>query len=415
MGEWMMTTALLKRILIISNRYYPHYKGGYGLRCKSITDELLRRGYDVQVLTSVWRAANEEPDTQPTYRRLHIAEPGGGNTLARRWQHAYWAYVSRLDYRAACQTLAHFKPQLVYVWNMGLMSLSPVYAAQQTAVPLVFDLGDYWLLQRYYELYREAHPLKKWYRLAVHAIPNFNPLQFEHILTNSHVLKQRHVEAGFPADHIHVIPRGLQPEFMAHTPAPLPTDDVIKLLYAGRVVAAKGAHLAVETVAQLRQQGHPVSLDIVGNGDSAYLAQLQTQIQSLGVQDAVSLKSAVPQKTLLQLYREYHAVLLPSVWVEPFGGIALEAMAQGTCVIASNRGGPAEIITHNHNGILVEPEDPAAMARAALELVANPCQMRQLRAAALQTVQQDYTLEKIGDQVETYLNTVYRQHQLHER
>lgn len=413
----MITTGRspeLKRILVLSNRYYPYYKGGYGLRCKSITDELIKRGYDVHVLTSNWHAPKKQTNGN-IHRLLHVRKPVRRNPFHRRWQHLQWALTSRIDYRIARRLMQTLAPDIVYVWNMGQLSLSPVAAAQALGSLLVFDLGDYWLLRRYQELCLEPDQRKRSYRLFIHGIKSFDPSQFSHILTNSKALKQRYVEAGFPAEHISIIPRGLQAHFILDTPHPVADCPTIELLHAGRLTEAKGAHLAIQTVALLTRElaselGKPVHLDIVGEGDPSYVHHLQELVVSLELQQTVRFVGKVSQEELFDLYKRYDAVLIPSIWVEPFGGVAIEAMAQGTCVIASERGGPAEHITHGQDGLLVPPEDPRAMARAVIALVQDRNLRDRIRYAAIATVREHYAIEKVGDQVEAYLNTALAKH-----
>ena len=58
--------------------------------------------------------------------------------------------------------------------------------------------------------------------------------------------------------------------------------------------------------------------------------------------------------------------------LKPFGGVVMEAMAQGLCVIASDQGGPAEHNSHGETGLLVPVEDPSEMAQAVMSLIDSP-------------------------------------------
>jgi glycosyltransferase involved in cell wall biosynthesis len=406
----------LKRILVLSNRYYPYYKGGYSLECKAITDELINRGYDVHVLTSNWHAPKKQVDGN-IYRLLHIREPAGRHPLYRRWKDLQWALTNPTDYRTAHRLMQSLAPDIVYVWNMGHLSLSPLAAAQDLGLPLVFALADYWLLKRYRELYLEPNQLKRAYRLLIHGLKSFNPLQFPYLIVNNPVLKQYYVKAGFPAEHISVIPAGLQAHFILDTPHAVANRSTIELLYAGRLSKEKGVDLAIRTVALLNQElaselDRPVHLDIVGAGDPSYVGYLQELAASLDLQQAVRFIGKLSQEELIDRYKHYDAVLMPYIWVEPFGGVSIEAMAQGTCVIASDHGGPARNITHGHDGLLVPPEDPRAIARAVIDLVQDGDLRDRIRHAAVATVRKHYSLDKVGDQVEAYLNATLAKHHL---
>lgn len=408
----------LTRILILSNHYPPHYKGGYGLRCQSVTEELARRGYEIQVLTSDWHTGArptrrvETSGGVLTHRLLHIRQPISPHPLRRRGQHLRWAVAARRDYRTAYNLMRSLAPDLVYVWSMSHLALSPLAAAQDLNLPLVFDLGDYWLLQRYQELQAEPDARRRRYRLWIHGLSSFDLSCFPHILVNSRTLKHQYTQAGFPAAQLTVIPRGLPAAWIRETPPPLPPRPHLQLLYVGRLTEAKGAHLAIEAVALLNGEraadlGRPAHLDLVGTGEADYQERLRRQVADRGLARVVRFLGRLPQQDLMARYGGYDALLLPSVWVEPFGGAALEAMAQGTCVIASDRGGPAELIRHGQTGLLVPPEDPAALAQAVLSLAHDPARRDRIRRAAIAAVRAAYTLEQVGDRVEAYLQSAW--------
>ena len=75
-------------------------------------------------------------------------------------------------------------------------------------------------------------------------------------------------------------------------------------------------------------------------------------------------------------------MLVPSLWQEPFGLVVAEAMARGLPVIASNVGGPSEIITHGKNGLLVEAGDECALAVAISQLIQDPDKRQRFGEAA---------------------------------
>jgi len=152
-----------------------------------------------------------------------------------------------------------------------------------------------------------------------------------------------------------------------------------------------------------------IHLDIVGAGESDYVRRLQQRVAALGLERQVGLRGPLSHQDLMASYRQYHALLFPSIWIEPFGLVVLEAMAQGLCVIASDRGGPAEIITHGQDGLLVPAQDPHALAQAIVSLTQSPERTRQMRQAAIETARR-YAFDKIADQVETCLQAVIDQH-----
>ncbi len=151
------------------------------------------------------------------------------------------------------------------------------------------------------------------------------------------------------------------------------------ILFAGRIERLKGVDTLLRAACLLRHD-HPevmdnVCLAIVG-GDpwaenlDAEMARLQALRSELGVHDLVTFLGAKDQKTLPYYYAAAAFVVMPSYY-ESFGLVALEAMAMGTPVIASEVGGLVHLVKHGYNGLHVPAGDPAALARRMYELITN--------------------------------------------
>jgi glycogen(starch) synthase len=395
------------RVFVLSNYYPPYYQGGYELNCRKVVDELRRRQHWVLVVTSDWQA--EKGAVQDFVQRLlHIRSFKGIGGLRRRTYQFHQIVTGFQDYLTMKRLGQVFQPDVAYIWNMSGLSLTLLMALQRLNVPMVFDLGDYWLLRRWAEFSEESSRLKRWYRSAIQGGFRFEHLDLDHLLADSHVLKQQYVENGFPAETITVIPRGLSPQYIAEEPAPLDYGCEIRLLYVGRLTEAKGAHVAIETLANLVQgrQLETVQLDIVGNSEADYARRLRQMVVSLGLEANVFFRGHLPHRELMASYHQYHALLFPAIWIEPFGGAVMEAMAQGLCVIASDVGGHTEHIRHGESGLLVPRGDPRAMAQAVMALIESPDHTQKMRKAAIETVRSRYVFDKIADRIEAYLQAV---------
>jgi glycosyltransferase involved in cell wall biosynthesis len=145
----------------------------------------------------------------------------------------------------------------------------------------------------------------------------------------------------------------------------------------------KGQEEAIRALALLRRR-HPAQLLLVGEakfrGDqaryntSAYDDSLRRTVQELGLVDAVHFLGE--RRDIPEIMRALDLLLVPS-WEEPFGNVALEAMAMETPVVASDVGGLVEIVRSGEDGLLLAPKQPERWAAAIEELLAQP----QLRAA----------------------------------
>ena len=132
------------------------------------------------------------------------------------------------------------------------------------------------------------------------------------------------------------------------------------LLFVGRLVSVKGADLAIEALRRLRERGVETTLTICGDGPER--DALEQQVREAGLEDAVTFEGWTEPDELAAHYRRARLLLVPSRY-EPFGIVALEAIAGGCPVVAAETGGLPEAV--GDCGILVAPDDPGALADAA--------------------------------------------------
>ncbi len=142
------------------------------------------------------------------------------------------------------------------------------------------------------------------------------------------------------------------------------------IIFAGRIEPLKGVETLLRAMALIRNR-HPeliqqVCVAIIG-GDpwaetpDAEMARLQELRAELGIIDTVAFLGAKDQEILPNYYAAAEMVIMPSHY-ESFGMVALEAMAMGTPVIASEVGGLAFLVRDNENGFHVPSRDPEALA-----------------------------------------------------
>jgi D-inositol-3-phosphate glycosyltransferase len=158
------------------------------------------------------------------------------------------------------------------------------------------------------------------------------------------------------------------------------------ILFAGRIEPLKGIDTLLLAMSIL-QERHPQAVEhttvaIIG-GDpwadtlDAEMARLQTLRSELGIHNLVTFLGAKDQDVLPSYYAVADMVVMPSHY-ESFGMVALEAMAMGTPVIASEVGGLAHLIQHSINGFHVPSRDPEALAAAILQLLQDAKLRKQL-------------------------------------
>ncbi|MDQ3008515.1 MAG: glycosyltransferase [bacterium] len=164
----------------------------------------------------------------------------------------------------------------------------------------------------------------------------------------------------------------------------LPSEGKI-LLCLGRMTKSKGYQRAIQAFAELKKiYQHPLHLVIVGGSakeqtaeEKQYLECLHEVVAQYELQKSVHFRSALPHDKVATAYSAADIFLMSSEH-EPFGLVTVEAMAMKLPVVAANKGGTLDILTHNRTGILVDFQQPAAVARYILSLLRDETILTQI-------------------------------------
>jgi glycosyltransferase involved in cell wall biosynthesis len=152
------------------------------------------------------------------------------------------------------------------------------------------------------------------------------------------------------------------------------------LLYFGRLDwFQKGLDILVQAAAKLLAQRPDLTLRVAGRGRDS--ARVDEAARELGIRDRVELLGPVSDGDRMQLFAGAKLLLMPSRF-EGFGMVAAEAMAAGVPIVAAAAGSLPEVIAPPLGGVLVQPGDPAALARAAADLLDDPAARTALSKSA---------------------------------
>lgn len=169
------------------------------------------------------------------------------------------------------------------------------------------------------------------------------------------------------------------------------------VLFVGRIEPLKGLDVLLEAIALLRKQGkwekNPFCLMVIGGDplgrraeDSGEMVRIQALREQFNLQDLVVFAGKRSQDTLPYYYSAAEAVVVPSHY-ESFGMVALEAMACGTPVVASEVGGLAYLVQDGVTGFTVPVDEPQALADHLYELLENPSLRERMSSQAVAAAQ----------------------------
>ena len=178
------------------------------------------------------------------------------------------------------------------------------------------------------------------------------------------------------------------------------------ILFVGRIEPLKGVDTLLQAMAclQLKEENRPVHLAIIGGDPSASpeemtaeMARLQKLCEVLGLDQSVVFLGKRDQDKLPYYYSAAEVVVMPSHY-ESFGMVALEAMACGTPVIASEVGGLAYLVRDGETGFTIPAEEPDALCEKLSWLLNNP-ELHATMSKKAAEYDQDYAWEKIAGQI----------------
>ena len=198
-----------------------------------------------------------------------------------------------------------------------------------------------------------------------------------------------------PGDKVDVVPNGVDPAEWA--PAAdggrrRRSGDEPLLVTWGRVQYEKGFQTFVHALPEVRHAVPGVRAVVAGQG--SYLSDLHAAARAVGVEDICSFPGFVPDDELKGLLHEATVAVIPSLY-EPFGIVALEAMAAGAPVLAAASGGLVEVIDGTGAGVLYPAGDPGALSAALRRMLAQPDGLAEQQAAAAKLLE-GYTWDAVA-------------------
>lgn len=199
---------------------------------------------------------------------------------------------------------------------------------------------------------------------------------------------------SLPPAKVHMIPNAVDASVW-EAPAGLARSATPLVVSWGRLQYEKGFHTLIGAAARLRDRLPGLEVVIAGKG--TYADDLRRQAESYGVADLVRFTGFTPDADLRHLLHTCTCAVIPSLY-EPFGIVALEALAAGAPLVAAASGGLAEVLGGSDAGLLFPPGDEAALADAIARMAGDPAMQAASQAAGAEMVNSKYSWDTIAAQ-----------------
>ncbi len=376
------------------------YGGGMNVYIRDLSRALAALGVRVDIFTRRTHPDAAEVVTDPALgpgQRVIFIPAGPPHDLPRDALPAYWpAFAAGVRAWAATHGMRYALIHSHY-WLSGLAALALREAWHVPVVHMCHTLeqSKARALGRAPDPQRlagEARCVREVDRLVV-ATPGERALLHWHY----GVSPERVVVIPPGVDTVHFAPR---PRAQALAAAGLdPTRRW--LVFVGRLDPIKGLDTLIRAVARMRAAGvvarHRLAVALIGGDGSVEPAALRALRHEYGLEEVVRFLGPRERGVLPAYYAAAEAVVMPSYY-ESFGLAALEAMACGTPVVASDVGGLAHLVRHGRTGCLVPPQDPEALA-ATLTLLLDAPRFRERLGQEAHRVAQGYAWPRIARQI----------------
>lgn len=201
--------------------------------------------------------------------------------------------------------------------------------------------------------------------------------------------------------HYNIIPNGIDLDLFSPNTIPIERfcDGKVNILFVGRLEKRKGAIYLLKAYQTIKAEYPNTRLIIIGPGE-----RLRHKYENFARNNKlkdVEFIGYVPYEQLPRYYKAADIFCSPAVGRESFGIVLLEAMAMGKPVVASDIEGYRDVLTTNHQGLLVPPKDEQSLARALITLIKEPELRQKMGAAGLDSVAK-YRWDKIATEILDY-------------
>ena len=377
------------RILVVSNLYPPETIGGYEIQCSQAVEQLIARGHDVLVLTSV-------PHSLPPEHLGHILRvlrtPDVYSTDRSELRSPHWELESNLinpdNVYLLLEVIRQFEPDVCYLWNLvALGGAGIVGALEYIGTPWVWHLGDSvpaMLCNFEGQLVEMAHALA--------------PRLSGRFIACSQTVVDKTERVFSLAGRVRIAPNWIM-HSTGRADRSFWNGSDLKLIHAGRLTEDKGSFILLEVARILKERDIAFSLDLVGDGE---VDELRRRIAELQLQDRVRLSGRLSQEDLRERLRNADLFLFPTFAEDSMPLAPLEAASVGCIPVIPLLSGISEWLIDGVDCIKCE-RSAVAYADAIRRVIDNEVDVKVMARRAARVAHEHFRIDRIMPTVEEEL------------
>ncbi len=357
------------RVLLLSWEYPPLIEGGLARHVGKLAEGLAAQGIEAHVLTRGMEESPQEEEVGGVC--IHrVREPGRPTELG---EFVAWVEHMNTDMLAAGVELGDsFSFDAVHAHDW-LVAVAGDHLARRFRCPLVATIHatEYGRHQGHVDTHPQSH---------IHSVEHWLANRADRLVTCSAYMREHVCDVyGLEEEQVSVVPNGIDPSEL------VPVADLAALrrrfaapeerlvLLVGRLVYEKGFQVALEALPGLIERLGDVRFVVAGSG--THEEELRALATALGLDGHGTFLGWIGDDLLHSLYRIADLTVVPSIY-EPFGLVALEAMASGCPCLVADTGGLREVVPHENVGLRFRSRDPESLGAVAERLL-NDVELRE--------------------------------------
>jgi glycogen(starch) synthase len=386
-------------VMMLTWEFPPRIIGGISPHVYYLSKSLARNGLKVYVVTCDFPGApqHEVIDGVEIFRIDSYKNPSP--------DFATWVYLMNVNMQKEAAALVNSLDEKVDVFHAHdwLVANAGIGLKHVFRKPLLATIHSTEIGRRngiHFDYERMIHETEAWLTYEAWRV----------ICCSDYMVSHVRWAFGLPKDKLVMVPNGVDAEAYAkignddlsrfRSKFALPEEKIV--LFVGRLVHEKGVHVLVNAVPKVLEKVN-VKFIIVGNG---YMKeQLSNIVKNMGFAHKVMFTGFIDDETLRKLQRCADVSVVPSLF-EPFGIVALEAMAAKSPVVVSDTGGLSEIVEHDVTGVKVYPDNPDSLAWGITKVLLNEAYANCIKMDAYKKIHEKYDWDRIAQQTKAIYDAV---------